>query len=66
MVDVLLEHKNTFPLGESLIDDMIEASTANKQIEKQKQHKKAHKKLLLTEEEADEYLLKSIFKIKSN
>ena len=25
MVDVLLEHKNTFPLGESLIDDMIEA-----------------------------------------
>ena len=66
MVDVLLEHKNTFPLGESLIDDMIEASTANKQIEKQKQYKKAHKKLLLTEEEADEYLLKSIFKIKSN
>lgn len=65
-VNVLLENKKSFPFEESLIDDVVEASAGNKQIEKQKQYKKVNKKVLLTVEEADEYLLKTIFRVKSN
>jgi hypothetical protein len=66
MVNVLLDNNETLSLDKALINDIVEASKDIKNIEKQKPIKKAKKQLLLTAKQADDYLLKTVFRIKTD
>lgn len=64
LVDVLSQGKKTLPLGRPLFNDIIKGVH---RVEENKKHKpvKQHKKqVLLTNEEADGYLLKTVFNVR--
>jgi hypothetical protein len=60
MVNVLLDNNEILSLDKALINDIVEASKDIKNI------KKAKKQLLLTAKQADDYLLKTVFRIKTD
>ncbi|MDO7173906.1 hypothetical protein [Mariniflexile sp. AS56] len=65
LADVLLENKAVFPLNKTVVDDIVEASKGVKQLETLNPVKKQKKPLLLTNSQADDFLLKTVFNIRS-
>ena len=66
IANVLLDNKETFPLDKALINDMVEASRGFNKTDEQKPIKKFKKPILLTEKQADDFLLKTVFKINTD
>ena len=66
IANILLDNKETLPLDNVLIDDIVAATKGIGSVEKHKPIKKVEKKLLLTEKQADDYLLKTVFNLKTD
>jgi hypothetical protein len=66
IANILLDNKEALPLDKVLIDNIVEATKDIGHVEKQKSIKKGEKEILLTAKQADDYLLKTVFNLKTD
>ncbi|WP_418602806.1 hypothetical protein [Hwangdonia sp.] len=66
LIDVLSKHKSVFPFNKSIHHSLIRSIEKNDNEKERETKKPIKKQLLLTEKEADEFLLKTVFNVKTD